>query len=162
MNVRAVFGLSIVFSFVAWGIVAGLYLWPELGAMPAKTAVIALMAPHMFRFVGLGFLVPGVVSETLPQGFARPAAWGDLIAAFLAMAAILALAANAPWAIALAWVFNTWGTLDLLNAMLRGPLKLRISGPGALGATFYIPTLVVPGLLTSHAIIFRLLVTSVH
>ena len=95
----------------------------------------------------------------LPPGWARPAAWGDLGAAFLAIAATLAFAANAPWAIALVWVFNIWGTVDLLNAMVQGPRKLSKSGPGALGTTFYIPTLIVPGLLALHAMIFRLLVS---
>lgn len=153
----ALFGLSILCSFFAWGIVVWLFLWPQIGAMSERSALMAFMVPHMFRFIGLGFLIPGVVSETLPPGFARPAAWGDLAAALLAMLSTLALATNLPGALDLVWAFNIWGTIDLLNAMLQGPRKLQVSGPGALGATFYIPTLVVPGLLISHAIIFRLL-----
>ncbi|HEY2473551.1 MAG TPA: hypothetical protein VGI19_02000 [Candidatus Cybelea sp.] len=159
MNQRALFGLSMLFSFLAWGAVVGLYLWPAIGTIPAKTFLLALIAPHMFRFVGLSFLIPGVVSQALPQEFARPAAWGDLIAAFLAIIATIALAAGARWAIVLVWAFNIWGTLDLLNAMVQGPIKRRISEPGALGATFFIPTLIVPGLLASHAVIFKLLVS---
>lgn len=120
-------------------------------------ALMALMAPHMFRFVGLSFRVPGVVSEKLPAGFAGPAAWGDLITAFLAMAAILGFANDAPWSLAAIWIFNIWGTIDLLNAMYQGPRKLDAVGPGVLGAAFYIPTFIVPGLLTSHVFIFRFL-----
>jgi hypothetical protein len=77
----------------------------------------------------------------------------------LAIIATIALAAGARWAIVLVWAFNIWGTLDLLNAMVQGPIKRRISEPGALGATFFIPTLIVPGLLASHAVIFKLLVS---
>ena len=156
---RALFGLSMLFSFVAWGIVVCLYLSPEVETITKRAALMALMAPHMFRFIGLGFLVPGVVAGILPPGWARPAAWGDLGAAFLAIGATLAFAANAPWAIALVWVFNIWGTVDLLNAMVQGPRKLSKSGPGAPSTTFYIPTLIVPGLLALHAMIFRLLVS---
>ena len=36
------------------------------------------MILHSFRFVGLSFLIPGVVSPDLPVAFAAPAAYGDL------------------------------------------------------------------------------------
>ena len=157
MKMRALFGLSVLSGFLAWGLFAYLYAWPELRALPIKAALMALMVPHMFRFIGLSFLVPGVVSEKLPAGFAGPAAWGDLIAAFLAMAAMLGLANSAPWALAAVWIFNFWGTLDLLNAMYQGPRKLDAVGPGVLGAAFYIPTTIVPALLIGHALLFRLL-----
>jgi hypothetical protein len=39
----------------------------------------------------LAFVVPGVVSPNLPDAFARPAAYGDLIAAILALLAVAGL-----------------------------------------------------------------------
>jgi len=92
----------------------------------------------------------------LPSAFAAPAAYGDLIAALLAMAAILALTNRASWAIPLVWLFNVWGAGDLLNAFYQAQIRVGI-GPGSLGASFYIPTLVVPPLLVIHGLIFRLL-----
>jgi len=160
MNVRLLFGLSVISSFCAWGIVAALYLWPELRTMPIETALMALMAPHMFRFIGLSFLVPGVVSESLPPGFARPAAYGDMVAAVLAMGATVALASNLSWAVAAVWLFNIWGAADLLNAMFQGVTRLRPENGIGLGAAFYIPTFVVPALLISHGLIFWLLLRS--
>jgi hypothetical protein len=157
MNATPVLGLSVLFSFIAWGMVARLYVWPRLASASTRGALMALIAPHLFRFVGLSFFVPGVVASALPQAFAREAAIGDLIAMLLAMVATLALAAELPWAAVLVWVFNLWGTADLVNALVQGPLQLGSSGVGALGADFFIPTLLVPGLLTSHALIFRLL-----
>lgn len=157
MNATPIFGLSVLFSFVAWGIVAWLYVWPRLASAPPKNALMALIAPHLFRFEGLSFLVPGVVSAALPHGFGREAALGDLIAAFLAIVATIALAADLPWAVVLVWVFNLWGTADLINAMIQGPLQLAGAGPGALGAAFYIPTFLVPGLFIGHILIFRVL-----
>ncbi|MDA8092899.1 MAG: hypothetical protein M0T84_03160 [Betaproteobacteria bacterium] len=153
---RALFGLSLLSSFFAWSLVACLYAYPHLGALPLKAALMGLMAPHMFRFVGLSFLMPGVVSDTLPARFARPAAWGDFFAACLAMIATLGFANNATWAPAAAWVFNVWGTIDLANAFLQGAIAFPASGSGPhdLGAAFFIPTFIVPGLLASHVLIF--------
>ncbi len=53
------------------------------------------------------------------------------------------------------WIFNVEGTLDLLNGVAQG---LRYTEDGALGATFFIPMVVVPALLVSHAMIFMMLV----
>jgi len=156
MASEALFGLSVLMSFLAFGIVTKLYIWPRLRVMPREDALMALVVPHTFRFVGLSFLVPGVVSPTLPSAFAAPAAYGDLVAAVLAAIAAWALYLRASWAIAMVWVFNVWGFLDLLNAIYQGQIGVGI-GPGALAAAFYIPTLVVPALLVTHGLIFWLL-----
>jgi len=156
MNSGTLFGLSILMNFVASGIVTRLYIWPWLRVMTREEALLPLMVPHMFRFLGLSFLVPGVVSASLSPDFARPAAYGDLVAALLAVVAVLALSARASWALAIVWVFNLWGTIDLLYAIYQGEIGVRI-GPGSLGAAFFIPTVLVPPLLVTHALIFRLL-----
>ena len=124
--------------------------------MSRKDALTALVVPHTFRFVGLSFLVPGVVSPSLPPQFAIPAAYGDLIAAILAVAATWALSTRASWAIAIVWVFNVWGAADLLHAIYQGQIGVHI-GPESLGAAFYIPTVVVPPLLVTHGLIFWML-----
>src|SRR5262245_12620446 len=81
------FGLSVLMSFVAFGLVTKLYIWPRLCQLERNDALIPLVVPHMFRFIGLSFLVPGVVSPSLPSAYAAPAAYGDLVAAVLAVAA---------------------------------------------------------------------------
>jgi len=157
MNTRALLGLSALMSFVASIVAANLFVWPRLRIMARNDALIPLVAPHMFlRTIGLGFLVPGVVSPSLPAAFAAPAAYGDLLAGILAVVGTLALAKRASWATALVWVFNVWGAVDLLNAIYRGNFHVKID-PGALGAAFYIPTAVVPPLLVTHSLIFLLL-----
>src|SRR5262249_12589721 len=120
MPVLALFGLGVLMNFVASGIVAALYIWPRLKAMRREDALLPLVVPHMFGFVGLSFLVPGVVSPSLSAAFAAPAAYGDLVAAVLAVVAALALAARASWATAAVWLFNIWGTADLLHAFYQG------------------------------------------
>lgn len=156
MTIEAVFGLSVLMSFLAFGIVTKLYIWPRLKVMRREEALIPLLVPHMFRFVGLSFLVPGVVSPSLSSAFAVPAAYGDLVAAILAVVTISALSVRASWAIAIVWVFNVWGVVDLLHAIYQGQVGVQI-GPGSLGAAFYIPTVVVPPLLVTHVLIFWLL-----
>jgi hypothetical protein len=161
MHVRRLFALSALMSFLAFGIVTKLYIWPHLRVMRSEDALIVLVVAHMFRFVGLSFLVPGVVGPSLPSAFARPAAYGDLVAAILAVVATLALSAHASWALPMVWVFNVWGGADLVNAIYKGQIRLRI-GPGSLGTSFFIPTFVVPPLIVTHNLILWLLLRSGH
>jgi hypothetical protein len=159
VNSEALFGLSILMCFIAFGVVTTLYIWPRLRVMRRDHALVPLIVPHTFQFVGLSFLIPGVVSPSLSSAFAVPAAYGDLVAAILAGIATLALSARASWAIPIVWAFNVWGTIDLLHAIYQGQIGVRI-GPESLGAAFYIPTLVVPPLLVTHGLIFWLLLRS--
>ena len=143
---------SLISSIVA----AALFVWPSLRAINSNQALIWLVAPHMFlRFIGLSFLVPGVVSSSLPRAWAMPAGYGDFVAGILAIIATAALALGASWAIVAVWIFNVWGAADLLFAFYKGA-RVNLE-PGALGAGFYIVTSLVPVLLVSHALIFALL-----
>src|SRR5260221_12674334 len=134
------FFISIAFSFIAWGIVAARYIWPELRARQRAEALQPLLILHSFRFVGLAVLVPGVVSPELPSAFARSAAYADVIATILAMLSLLLLRSAA--GVAVVWIFNLWGTVDLLNSFYQGPHAGLLAGQ--LGAAYFIPTLVVP------------------
>jgi len=147
------FFASIAFSFIAWGIVAARYIWPELRLRQRAEALRPLLVLHSFRFLGLAFLVPGVVSPDLPPAFAHSAAYGDLIAAILALVSLFLLPSAA--GVAAAWIFNLLGFVDLLNAFYQANHAGLI--PGQLGATYFIPTLIVPLLLTTHGLAFRIL-----
>jgi hypothetical protein len=156
MNTRAIFGLSILMSLLSSVLAAKIFVWPWLRAREKNQALIALISPHLFlRFIGLSFLVVGVVSPELSAAFAVPAAYGDLIAGILAILATIALSRRASAAIAAVWVFNVWGSADFLFAFYQGP-HVRLD-PGALGAAFYIPTAIVPPLLITHLLIFQVL-----
>jgi hypothetical protein len=157
MNTLAISGISVLMNLVSSSIAAKLYAWPKLRIMERNRALAFLVSPHMFlRFIGLSFLVPGVVSPLLPAGFAAPAAYGDLVAGILAILATVALVKRASPALAAVWLFNVWGAADFIFAFYEGG-HLRID-PGALGASFFIVTVVVPALLVSHVLIFCLLV----
>jgi hypothetical protein len=147
------FFLSIAYSFIAWGMVNARYIWPELRFRPRVEALRPLLILHSFRFVGLAFLIPGVVSPDLPSAFARSAAYGDIIAATLALLALISLSSRAGMAIT--WIFNLWGTADLVNAFYQANHAALLAGH--LGAAYFIPTLIVPPLLITHALVFRIL-----
>ena len=156
MDVRLIFGLSATLSLLSSSLIAGLYVWPWLRGQEQTRALTALVAPHMLlRFIGLSFLVVGVVSPTLPAAFAIPAAYGDLIAGILAIVAVFALARRAQWAIGSVWLFNVVGAADLLFALFQGP-RVGIR-PGEFGATFFLPTAIVPALLVMHFLTFKVL-----
>ncbi len=121
MDPRAVFGINILMSFVSSVVITILYVWPWLRNMNRYDSLIRLVAPHRFlRFIGLSFIVPGVVSSRLPAAFAVPAAWGDFVAGVLAIIATTAFSRRAAWATVVVWLFNIWGAADLLFAFLRG------------------------------------------
>jgi hypothetical protein len=155
MEPRLIFGISVLLGLVVWGLIGARYIWPALRGRPRAEALRPLLLLHAFRFVGLAFLVPGVVSAELPEAFARPAAYGDLATSLLALLAIATLGRR-PGTIII-WVFNTVGTVDLLNAFYQGDrLGVGIS-PGLQGAAYFIPTVIVPLLLVTHVLVFRIL-----
>jgi hypothetical protein len=147
------FFVSIAFSLIAWGIVAARYIWPELRLRPPVEALRPLLILHSFRFIGSAFLIPGVVSPDLPPAFAHSAAYGDIGAAMLALLALISLPRAG--GLVIAWIFNLWGFADLLNAFYQANHAGLL--PGQLGASYFIPTLVVPLLLITHGLAFRIL-----
>ena len=57
----------------------------------------------------------------------------------------------------LTWVFNTFGTADLLFAFYLGSRIALPDNPGLLGAGYFILTAYVPLLLITHGLAFRIL-----
>jgi hypothetical protein len=153
MQTQFAFFVSIAFSLIAWGIVAARYVWPQLRLRQREEALRPLLVLHSFRFLGLAFLVPGVVSPDLPSAFAHAAAYGDLIAAVLALLALLSLPSSS--GVVIAWIFNLWGAADLFNAFYQANHAGLMAGQ--LGATYFIPTLIVPLLLITHGLGLRVL-----
>jgi hypothetical protein len=158
MNRELIMPLSLVLGLVAFGLTAHWYVMPWLKSVSRTRALTPLLLLHSFRYIGLAFLIPGVTAQALDASFANPAAYGDLLAAVLALIALIAVRLNWSVAMPLMWVFNiegTEGTLDLLNALVQGVQRVSV---GALGATYFIPTVAVPALLVTHFMMFVLLV----
>ena len=123
--------ISFAFSLVVYGLIAKWYIAPRLKAMPREAALTPFLLFHAFRYVGLIFLVPGVVSPTLPGAFANPAAYGDLAAAILALIALGLLRAGSVLALPLVWVFNIEGAQgrSLEETLARMPIWKRYAPP---------------------------------
>ncbi len=155
MEIRLVFLLAVIGATVSWATLAGVIVWPRLRAMPRAEALRWLAFPHAFRFVGLSFIVPGVVSTTLTAAWAVPDAWGDVAASILALIAIAALTRRWSLAVPLMWLLSLWGTFDLLHGYYLGIVN-NINA-GAFGAAYYLPAFFVPGLLVAHILAFMLL-----
>src|ERR1700727_1436910 len=102
------FFARIAFSVIAWGNVTARYIWPEICDRPWTEALRPLLVLHSFRFLGLAFLVPGVVSPDLPAAFAHSAAFGNIISDALEFLFLLTLRRRA--GIVVVWIFNLWGT----------------------------------------------------
>ncbi len=153
MPTQLYFFVSIAFSLIAWGAVTALYVWPLLRARPRDEALRPLLVLHSFRFLGLAFLVPGVVSSDVPPAFAHSAAYGDIIAAMLALISLLSLRSAA--GLVMVWIFSLWGSADLINAFYQANHAGLMAGQ--LGAAYFIPTVVVPFLLITHGLVFRIL-----
>jgi hypothetical protein len=139
---------------MVWGIITARYIWPRLCLLPRSEALQPIFILHSFRFEGLAFLVPGVVSPDLPSAFAHSAAYGDIVAATLALLSLVSLRLGV--GVVIAWMFSIWGSIDLLNAFYQANNAGLLAGQ--LGAAYFIPTLYVPLLLITHGIAVRILV----
>lgn len=156
MPIPLIWNVTVAFGFLAWGLVAAQYIWPAIGRRERSEALRPILVLHGFRYIGMAVLIAGVVSPELPATlFARELAYGDLLAASLALIALAALRTR--WSGALVWIFNIFGTADLLNAFYQGGRLSLGARPGLLGAGYFIPIFGVPLLLVTHVLVFRLL-----
>ncbi len=149
------FAISAAFGSAAWGAVAWHYIWPMLRERPNPENLKPILLLNGFRFLGLAFVVPGVVSPELPAAFAQPVAYGDLITAMLALLALATLGTRT--GTMLTWVFNSFGTADLFCAFYLGSRIALPDTPGLLGAAYFILAAYVPLLLITHGLVFRIL-----
>ena len=147
---------SMTMGFISWAIVAKLWWIPWLKDHPFHKGLALLTIPHVFRYIGLSFLITGVTTTSLDPRFAAPAAYGDLIAAALALIALWALMVKSRYSVALVWIFNLFGLIDFLVAVTRG---LQYTQPAEMGATYFIPILAVPPLFITHLLIFWMLIS---
>ncbi len=152
MDMLAIFGLQVFLSLVLYGLLANWFLAPWLKEKTQSQALFWLTLPHATRHVGMVFLVPGVVSPSLPSSFAVAAGYGDLAAGVLALLVLIGLRSRRAGIMALVWLFNIVGTVDLLNALRQA------QDVPHLGAAWYIPTFWVPVLLVTHFMIFGRLI----
>jgi hypothetical protein len=156
MLARDIFNIDMALGYLAWALCIATYVWPRLRTMDRVEAHRAIATFNSFRFFGLVFLLPGFVGPNLPQGFATPVAYGDLVTALLAIFALLTVRVRYLfWP--LVWAFNLVGLADLVNATARAVSVDLPSVAGQLGAGYAIPMLYVPALFWMHLLALWLL-----
>jgi hypothetical protein len=145
---------NLLFSTLVFWIAARIYLLPRLPELESRSVLLPILLLHSLRHLGLMFLAPGATYPGIPMQFAYPAAFGDLLAAVLALAAIPAVAMQWKSARLLVWIFSIEGTLDLAAAIALA----TIHGAYAfMGPAYWIPAFWVPALLVTHYITFVIL-----
>ena len=148
MSPQVIFVLQFSLSLLVFGLLAKWVLAPWLANQSQREALFWLTLPHAFRYMGMVFLVPGVVAQPLPDYFAMPAGYGDLLTSVLALLVLILLRKGYKGVKGSVWLFNVVGTVDLLNALRH------VDVVQGFGAVWYIPTLYVPLLLVTHFMIF--------
>jgi hypothetical protein len=144
------FGGSAALGIIGWATIFATLIWPKMKRQPRERQLKILTSIHFFRYFATTLLIAGLVSRTLPSGFAYPAAFGDLISLGLAYIAFIGLQRSKDGQPSLlpVWIFNIVGAADLLLAMVLGPALIR--DPGDFGLSYIIPTVYVPLLLVAH------------
>src|SRR5262245_49808227 len=122
MNILTV---NLLFSTIVFAIAAKLYLLPMLPRLEPRSVVIPILLLHALRHLGLMFLAPGAVLPGLPEQFAKPAAFGDLLAAILALVALAAVVRRSSLARPLVGLFNMVGRSILLSRFRLPPFTQR-------------------------------------
>ncbi len=146
--------LNLIATTVVFYVAARIYLLPHLGRLRPRAVLIPILLLHSMRHLGLMFLTRGATYPGLSPQFAYPAALGDLLSAALAFVAIFLVSGNSPGARPLVWVFNIFGTVDLLAAIT---LATVYNAPAFMGPAYWIPAFWVPALLVTHYITFLIL-----
>ncbi len=149
MSPQTIFQMHLVLGYLACLLCFGVHVLPRLKAMERVDAQRIIATVHSFRFLGLVFLLPGVVGPNLPAGFATFAAYGDLATGLLAILALLTVRVRPLfWSFVVA--FNLVGTVDILIDYYHA-IKVGLPAlAGQLGATYAIPILYVPMLMITH------------
>ena len=156
MSPETLFRIQLIFGYIAWLLCFRAYLWPRLKAMDGFSAQRAIATLHSFRFFGLVFLLPGVVSPDLPAGFASFAAYGDFATGVLAILALLSTRIR-PLFWSLVVAFNLVGTIDLVVDYYHAIQTGVAAMPGQLASTYAIPIIYVPLLMITHVSAFYLM-----
>jgi len=146
--------LNAIATTVVFYVAARIYLFPHLARLQPRSVLIPILLLHSLRHLGMMFLTRGATYPGLPPQFAYPAALGDLLAAVLAFISIFLVLRNSVYARPMVWVFNVWGTLDLLDAIT---LATIYGAPVSMGPAYWIPAFWVPALLVTHYITFVVL-----
>lgn len=155
MEPIVLFGIQFTLSLAVYLLVAIWYVVPRLSKLPREAALVPLLWVHTFRIVGGTILAPGAVEAGVPMDFRIMIGYGDLLTAFLALVAIVALHYRLRGAIGLVWLCVIVGIADTVNAIIQSMRDSVFAY--ALGVNWVIVAIYVPALVVSSVLIIWLL-----
>src|SRR5438045_8939879 len=129
--------VNLIANTAIFYVAARLYLLPLISRIRPQLILVPILLLHSLRLPGLMFLTRGATFPGMPPQFAYPAAFGDLITAILAFTAIPLVRRGAGLAKSAVWIFNIFGTLDLLAAITSAPIY---NAPVTMGPPYWIPS----------------------
>ena len=161
MSPEIIFSMHLILGYVAWLLCFGAYIMPRLKSTDMVAAQRAIATLHSFRFVGLVFILPGVVGPNLPASFATFAAYWDMATGVLAIFALLTVRIRPLfWMFVVA--FNLVGAIDLILDYYHAIQVGLPAMAGQLGAAYAIPIIYVPLLMITHVVAFYLMMRPPH
>jgi hypothetical protein len=125
-------------------------------------SVQSIIALHIFRFIGVFFILLAL-HKALPAPFSFISGFGDMLTAVSSLFVVNAINTQKPYAIKLAWVWNIFGTIDIMFTAIAANVLTKLSiDTGSMGvdtlAVFpfcIIPAFAPPTILWLHWIIFK-------
>lgn len=148
------FGVNVTFSMVVYFLFYLAFLKKQAEKWPLKNILILILLLHGTRANGMGFIIEGV-SNGLDPAMSFQAAYGDLVAAFLALVAAFLLIKEHQGAKLMIWLFSIVGLIDFANVAFL--VAYHQIDPSALGSVYYIVCAIVPAMLLSHIWVIDLL-----
>jgi hypothetical protein len=150
--------ISIFNALVSFTIIY-VFVRPYLIAGGHKQHLTVLLCVHLFRYLGLIALLPGLFdlsSLGFTKSYFAQIAYGDFLSGLLAIVCLIAVHSDFRMTTPLLWFFNLFGFIDLLNAGIR--IAPKIQDPNILGGLGWIIfTVYLPAVIVSHLVIFYLL-----
>jgi hypothetical protein len=144
MDVKAALGLSQVFSMIVFVTIPRWYVMPWLKIQERATALVALLWPHVFRYVALQAYSAQHAGFPISDSGVNQIVYGDVAGMILALIAITALRHAARLAIALVWLLVIATAVDtVLN--VSGGIREHLFG-AATGVTWMVVGFVSLGL----------------
>ncbi len=147
MSSVAILNIEFYLSVVSWTVVV-LAFWRPLAMRDRRRALLIIAIANSFRHIGMIYVQPAVIAPPLPDSFAIPTAYGDLLTAAIATVAAIALLRGWRGQFVLAWAFNVVGFVDLGLAVYHAFEIQYVTHH--VGVGYLLPAIVVPGLLVGH------------
>src|SRR6266516_1661571 len=109
--------VNLIANTAIFYVAARLYLLPLVPRVRPQQILVPILLLHSMRHLGLMVITRGATFTGMPPQFSFPASFGDLITAILAFAEIPFVLRSSGLAKSAVWVFNIFGTLDVLAAI---------------------------------------------